>query len=470
MILMSETKIFDLIVVGTGAAASTVAWKCHSAGWNVAVIDSRPFGGTCALRGCDPKKVLVDVAEVMDSNKRMESKGITNSKSVKIQWPDLMHFKRSFTEPVPKEREEQFSKAGIVAFHGRARFIGQRTLKVDDSQTLDGRHILIATGAQPVKLNIPGEENLVKSDQFLELDTLPSKIVFVGGGYISFEFAHITARAGAKVTILHRGTRPLENFDPYLVNMLVQRTSELGVEVRLQTTVEGIESSKTKAKASNNHNSRFVVHFSDTANGKKYKIEADMVVHGAGRVPEIDDLDLATAGIEREGKRGVKVNEYLQSVSDPAVYAAGDAAASGGLPLTPVASYEGEIVATNLLEGNRTKTNYKGIPSVVFTIPPLASVGLQEEAAKKQGLQFKTNKADTSSWYSSKHVGEKYSGYKVLIEENNDRILGAHVLGPHAEEVINIFALAIRLGLKAGEIKQAIFAYPTNSSDISYML
>ncbi len=463
---MSDTKTFDLIVIGTGAAASTVAWKCHSAGWSVAIIDSRPFGGTCALRGCDPKKVLVGVAEVIDLNKRMESKGITNSKSVKIQWPDLMHFKRSFTEPVPKEREQQFSKAGIVSFHGMARFIGQRTVKVDNTQTLDGRHILIATGAQPVMLNIPGEENLVKSDQFLELDTLPSKIVFVGGGYISFEFAHIAARAGANVTILHRGTRPLEVFDPYLVDMLVQRTRELGIDVHLQTKVEGIESSK----ANNNHNSRFVVLSSDTANGKKYKIEADMVVHGAGRVPEIDDLDLVTAGIEHENKRGVKVNEYLQSVSDPAVYAAGDAAASGGLPLTPVASYEGEIVATNLLKGNQTKPNYKGIPSVVFTIPPLASVGLQEEAAKKQGLRFRTNKADTSSWYSSRRVGENYSGYKVLIEENTDRILGAHVLGHHAEEVINIFAIAIRLGLKAEDIRQAIFSYPTNSSDISYMI
>jgi glutathione reductase (NADPH) len=164
------------------------------------------------------------------------------------------------------------------------------------------------------------------------------------------------------------------------------------------------------------------------------------------------------------------VNEYLQSVSNPAVYAAGDAAESGGLPLTPIAAYEGEIVATNLLEGNHIKPNYRGVPSVVFTIPPLASVGLQEDAARKQGLHFRTNKANTSSWYSSRRVGENHSGYKVLIDEDNDLILGAQVLGPHAEEVINIFAIAIRLGLKAGEIKQAIFSYPTNSSDISYML
>ena len=460
----TNTKTFDLIVIGTGAAASTVAWKCHSAGWSVAVIDSRPFGGTCALRGCDPKKVLVSAAEVIDSNKRMEGKGITysNANATKIQWPDLMNFKRSFTNPVPKDREERFSKAGIVAFHGSAKFIDQRTVKVNDTFTLDGHHILIATGAQPMKLNIPGEENLIKSDQFMELNKLPSKIVFVGGGYISFEFAHIAARAGANVTILHRGTRPLNNFDPYLVDILVQRTSELGIDVHLQTKVEAIEDG--------NHDGRFVVHSSNITDGEKYRIDADMVVHGAGRVPEIDDLDLMAAGVERVENKGVQVNEYLQSVSNPAVYAAGDAAATKGLPLTAVATYEGEIVASNLLEGNHVKPDYKGIPSVVFTIPPLASVGLQEEAAKKEGLHFKTNKSNTSSWYSSRRLAENHSGYKIFIEEGTDRILGAHILGPHAEEVINIFALSIRLGIKVGDIKQSIFAYPTNSSDINYML
>ena len=180
-----------LIVIGTGVAASTVAWKCRSAGWSVAIVDSRPFGGTCALHGCDPKKVLVGAAEVIDWNRRMQGKGITDPNKLKIHWPDLMNFKRSFTE--------QFSKAGIIAFHGRAMFIGEKTVIVDDTHTLGGKHILIATGAQPMKLNIPGEDNICKSDQFLELNELPSNIVFVGGGYISFEFAHIAARAGAMV-------------------------------------------------------------------------------------------------------------------------------------------------------------------------------------------------------------------------------------------------------------------------------
>src|ERR671924_301533 len=145
-----------------------------------------------------------------------------------ISWQELMRFKRTFTEPVPKSREKSFQKAGIVTFNGRAVFTGSTSLKVEENESLEGRHILIATGAKPVKLNIPGEEYLITSDQFLELDKLPDRIVFVGGGYISFEFAHVAARAGVKtVTIIHRGKRPLNHFDPDLVDRLVQASRDL---------------------------------------------------------------------------------------------------------------------------------------------------------------------------------------------------------------------------------------------------
>lgn len=459
---------FDLIVIGTGVAASTVAYKCRSAGWTVAVIDSRPFGGTCALRGCDPKKVLVGAAEVIDINQRMKGKGIKFNGKNAINWRELMRFKRSFTEPVPESREKGFEKAGIATFHGKARFTGPTSLRVgEDNETIEGRHILIASGAKPMKLNIPVEEYITTSDQFLELDKLPERIVFVGGGYISFEFAHVAARAGVKaITIVHRGTRPLEKFDPDLVNMLVERTRKLGIDVLLQTEVKGIDKKKSSTPSK-----KFVVK-TVTRDGDKQKerlINADMIVHGAGRVPEIEDLDLERAGVKYE-KRGIKVNEHLQSISNSAVYAAGDCAASGGMPLTPVASYDGLVVADNLLNSNKTSTDYKGTPSVVFTIPPLASVGLLEEDALQRGLKFKANYSSTSGWYSSHRIGESHSGYKVLIEESSQRILGAHLLGPHADEVINIFAMAIRLDLNVNHLRKSIWAYPTNASDITYML
>jgi len=468
------TNTFNLIVIGTGVAASTVAWGCHSAGWKTAVIDSRPFGGTCALRGCDPKKVLVGVAELIDWNRRMQNKGLGDEvvRNLNINWPDLMHFKRTFTEPVPKNREESFSKAGIDTFHGKARFIGPNTISISDKKNnkehiIEGEKILIATGAKPTKLNIAGEENFVTSDQFLELDKLPNNILFIGGGYISFEFAHIAARCGSTVSILHRGRMPLAGFDPDLVNMLIKRTQEIGINVKLQSSVKKI--------VLKDNGRKFAVYIAssenDTNNTKESEfVETELVVHGAGRIPDTENLDLEAGGVERDMKGGVKVNEYLQSVSNDSVYAAGDVAATEGIPLTPVAGYEGQIVVQNLLNGKHSRPNYKGIPSVVFTIPPLASVGLQEHAARQLGLQFRTNFQDTSSWYSSRRIRESCSGYKVLIEETSNRILGAHVLGPHAEEVINIFALAIRLGLEADKIKQGIFTYPTNSYDTTYML
>lgn len=193
------------------------------------------------------------------------------------------------------------------------------------------------------------------------------------------------------------------------------------------------------------------------------------MVHGGGRVPEIDDLDLEAGGVERE-KRGVVVDDTLRSVSNPAVWAAGDAAATDGLPLTPVAAMEGITVAKNLLEDRGAKPDYEGTPAVVFTVPPLAAVGLGEEEARERELEFRVEHRDTADWYTSRRVGERHSGFKVLIEEESGRILGAHLLGHHAEEVINLFALAIRAGLTASDLKRVPWGYPTRASDIPYML
>ena len=449
------TREFDLIAIGTGSAASGVTSRCREAGWKVAIVDSRPFGGTCALRGCDPKKVLVGAAEAIDWTRRMKGMGI-HAAELQIDWPELMRFKRSFTEPVTKRREDDFAKAGIAAFHGRARFAGPTTVQVGE-ETLEGRYVVIAAGEAPADLGIPGAEHLTTSDQFLELNELPRRILFIGGGYIAFEFAHVAALAGSQVTVLHRDQRPLTLFDPDLVDQLVERTRELGIDLHLETEAIGIEKSSAQ----------LIVQA--MASGEKRTFQTDMVVHSAGRVPEISDLNLDAAGIEWE-KRGVRVNDFLQSVSIPAVYAAGDAAASGGLPLAPVASYEGLVVAANLLKGNHQKPNYLGIPSVVFTVPPLAAVGLSERGAREQNLKFRVKMEMTSTWYSSRRVAETYSGYKVLVEESTDRILGAHILGSEAGEVINLFALAIRSGMCATDLKHMLFAYPTSGSNMTRML
>ncbi len=446
---------FDLIVIGTGAAASGAAFKCRAAGWSVAIIDSRPYGGTCELRGCDPKKALVGAGALIDALRRMNGKGV-KTEEAHIDWAELMRFKRTFTDPVPQKREQGFQKAGIATFHGAARFTKPSSIEVG-SDVLEARYVLIATGAKPQPLDIPGETHLTTSEQFLELDSLPGRVLFIGGGYISFEFAHLSARAGAAVTILHRSERPLEKFDPDLVDRLLRKTRQLGIKVELQSGATRIEPK----------NGKFVVCAATTHGVREF--EAELVVHGAGRVADLDDLNLAAAGVQAD-KRGVKVNEFLQSVSNQAVYAAGDAADTGMPKLTPAAGYGGGIVAANLLKGNHRKVENVPVPTIAFTVPPLAAVGMNEDSAKKQGLRFRVHQEDTASWYSSRRVAEDCSGFKVLIDENTDRILGAHLLGPEADELINVFTLAMRANVSAETLQHTILAYPTHASDVSYML
>jgi glutathione reductase (NADPH) len=231
-------KSYDLVVIGTGTAASTAAMRCRAAGWRVAIVDHEPFGGTCALRGCDPKKVLVGATEAVDHARRLRGKGVAGEAS--IDWAALMAFKRTFTDPVPQSREKGFAENGIEAYHGRARFAGPRTVEVE-GETLESRFVLIAAGAVPARLGFAGERHLATSTDVLALERLPKRIAFVGGGYIAAELSHVAARAGAHVTVLQRGTRLLTPFDADLVAMLTGRSRALGIDVRLHTSVERVE-------------------------------------------------------------------------------------------------------------------------------------------------------------------------------------------------------------------------------------
>src|SRR5207247_2601346 len=281
---------FDLVVVGTGVT-SAVATRCREAGWTVAVIDSKPFGGTCALRGCVPKKILVGATEAVQAARDLAGHGV-RADGVTLAWPDLMRFKRSMVDPTPRRTEESWAKIGVEQFHGRARFVGSTMLALGDDR-------------------------------------------------------------------------------------LVKRPRERGMRVELNTEVRGLDAAGGSV----------VVH--GLQNGSERRFDADMAVHGAGRVPDIDDLDLDVAGVKRD-KRGVIVNQFLQSVSNPAVYAGGDAAANGP-QLTPKADHDALVLTENLLHGNHRTPNYEGFAPSVFTVPPLASTGLSEAAARARGPKVRVN-------------------------------------------------------------------------------
>lgn len=444
---------FDLVIVGSGTAAMVAAFRVRAAGWSVAIVDEKPYGGTCALRGCDPKKMLVAGAEVVEGTRRMQEHGVTGQ--VSIDWPELISFKKTFTDPVPDKHQQRYDEKGIATFRGRARFTGPNTLKITGID-VKARHILIASGAMPMCLGIPGEEHLIDNEAFLQLERLPARVVLVGGGYIAAEFSHIAARAGAAVTILQRGPRLLPQFEPELVGWLLEAFETIGVNVRTNTEVTAVESDRGS----------YIVHA--VSGGERGTAQADLVVHAAGRTPALDHLDLPAGGVAAERGRLV-LNEFLQSVSNPSVYAAGDAAQVGP-PLTPVSSHDAKVVAANLLNGNQSKPNYAGVPSVAFTLPPIASVGIGEAQAREAGLRFQLKTERASNWYTARRVAEHVYGYKTLVEEGTGRMLGAHLVGPHADEVINLFGLAIRHGLTADDLKSTMFAYPTGASDIGYMV
>jgi glutathione reductase (NADPH) len=443
---------YDVIVLGSGSAGYTVASKCREAGRRVALVEAREFGGTCPLRGCNPKKVLVNAAEIVRRAHDLKGKGIQEPSE--IHWPALIRFKRTLIDPMPDIVAKRLEKAQVDTFQGKARFVGENRLQVQN-QTLVGHHIFIGTGAIPRPLNLPGEEHILTSEGFLDLEHLPESIIFIGGGYISFEFAQVAALAGFRAVILQRSAQALKGFDQEMVARLVHLTRSMGIEVQVNMPVRAVEKA----------DQGFVVKAGRNG-GREFK--ADLLVHGAGRAPNIMDLQLEKAGVEHTSQ-GITVNDFLQTVSNPRIYAGGDAAATP-YPLTPTAYLHGRIAAQNILEGNSVKVDHTGIPSVVFTVPPLAAVGLQEVELEEKGLRYHKIFQDTSRWFSSKSIGLKEAWAKILIEKDSGRILGAHLMANHAEEMINVFALAMRLGLTMDDLKKVIWAYPTSISDIAYLL
>jgi glutathione reductase (NADPH) len=449
------TYDYDLVVIGAGMGGVAAADKCAAAGWRVAIVDALPYGGTCALRGCDPKKILRRGAEIIDSARLMRGKGI-DAADLSINWADLIKHKHGFTDPVPRNMEDRLSGNGVDTLHGQARFTHANTIAVD-GVSYEAAHFLIAAGARPRPLDFPGHDHLVDSTAFMDLPALPPRILFVGGGFISFEFAHIAARAGSQPVILDRGPRPLKAFDPDLVELLISRGADAGIELWRSTTITAMEKSGTS----------YLVGVQRS--GRPETVEFDLVVHGAGRVPDLAGLDLDAAGVEWD-ERGVRVAAHLQSTSNAAVYAAGDAANTAGMPLTPVAVFEGKVAASNMLNAATTVPDYAGVPTAVFTIPELTRVGMLEQEARARGVDVDVRYRATSGWYSNYRIGETTAATKVLVDRSTDKIVGAHLLGPEYGELINFLGLAMKLELTARQLKSMTAAYPTVGSDLGSIL
>ena len=448
---------FDVFVIGTGTAGKNVAKECVEEGLKVAIADNREFGGTCANRGCDPKKVLLGLTEILHRAEKLKGKGIT--KMPEMSWPDLMRFKKTFTDAVPAATENKLKELGIKMYHQSPKFLDENTLSVE-GKTVKAKKIVIATGNKALELPVPGSELAIISDDFLELEELPESMIFIGAGYIGMEFAHIAARCGVDVTVLDMEPRPLKMFDEDMVGYLQQASEDIGIKFIFNAQVSKLEKLRTNYRITANQD------------GKEISVKAKLVVNAAGRVPSIDELDLEKGKVDFS-KKGITVNEHLQSPANKNVYACGDVSASEGLPLTPLSSQEARIVAANILNKNkkRAKTvDFPPQPSVVFTLPNLASVGLNEKQAREKGYDFVVEKKNVPDWFNAKRINDDYYAYKTLVDKKTGLVLGAHLVSAEAGEMINMFVMAMCGRLDCETLKGMIFSYPSWAGDIKSMV
>ncbi len=450
-------RSFDLFVIGSGPSGGRVAMKCAESGLNVAIAESRMFGGNCALRGCNPKKVFVHAAEIVDAARRGNGK-LCNVGDIKIDWANLLKWKNTFTQPVPQSSVEKFKDAGITTIEGCPKFISENVLDVDGTH-FSAQNILIATGGKPAELDFEGSQYLTLSDQFMDLESLPRRVVFVGGGYISMEFATVARHADCDVTVLQRGERILTGFDAFTVEKLVEKAADIGIAIQCSVEVTGVKSLDDGS---------FEVSYQ--RDGEAQTVTADLVVHGAGRVPNLDGLDLEKGNVQFDRRKGVSVDEYLRSSSNPIVFAAGDCAATDKARLTPTANQQGFAIATTISQNAPQIPDYGPIPKVAFTVPPIAAVGLAETQASEAREDFSVESGDMSLWGSVRKVCESHAAYKIIICNKTDKILGAHIFGPAASEMINLFAVAMRGEMTARDLKSTLLAFPTFTSNIRQMV
>lgn len=449
---MSKQK-FDTILIGGGNAGFGVSSVLADAGHSIAFIEALDFGGVCPNRGCTPKKILVAAAHTLDQIERAPAHGISVGKP-SLDWGKLIDRKNEMISFIPDAMEGVAAKRGTV-FKGSAHFTGPTTIKVGDD-VLEGTNIIIATGSVPRPLPIPGAEHLITTDEVLSEKNQPGEVVFIGGGVVALEFSHVYARAGTKVTILEVMPQLLPRMDAGVVARLSEDCERLGINIHTGVQVSTIEESDEK----------FTVTYEK--DGTTHTVKADRVVNGAGRIANTAGLGLEAAGIE-ENRGQIAVHPHLQSVSNPAVWVAGDALA-GAPQLSPLATYEGQIVGRNIRDGAKEAPDYFALPSAVYTVPSLATVGMTEEEARDKIGDLNVIENDMTGWFSGKSYAENVAWAKVLVDRAEDRIVGAHMIGHNADDLIHVFSFAMKFGIRASDVKNSAFAYPSFSSDIKNLL
>jgi glutathione reductase (NADPH) len=451
-------KRHDIVIIGGGNAGFGVSQIAHPAGKNIAFVESAEFGGTCPNRGCTPKKVLVAAAQALHEIEIAGTHGIDVGKA-KLDWAKLIDRKSAMIDFIPGAMEDTANKRGTV-YKGSARFSSPNSIEVSTETgqviQIEADSFVIATGSITRPLTIPGAELMITSDDVLSERQQPDEIVFIGGGVIAMEFSHVYARAGSKVTILEMMPQLLPRLDTDAVAQLRAESERVGITVETSVDVRAVE------KNGNRFQVRYVI------DGIEKTIEADRVINGTGRIANVGKLDLDAGNIQHDGIR-IEVDPHLRSVSNPAVWVAGDALVNSA-QLSPVATYEGRIVGENIVNDANKFPDYTVMPSAVYTVPALSSVGLTEAEAEQSGTDYEVHTSNMAEWLSARFYAETVAWAKIIVAKKDRKILGAHIIGHHGEELIHLFSLAMRHGISADELGGEMFAFPTFAADLKSMM
>ncbi|WP_416669184.1 glutathione-disulfide reductase [Egbenema bharatensis] len=439
---------YDLLVIGGGSGGLAAAKRAAQHGVRVAIVEQKHWGGTCVNRGCIPKKLMVYASDVAHQVKLARSYGWQIQ--AEFNWSDFVQARDRELERLRQVHETSLSKAGVDRIQGHACFVDAHTVQVED-QTIQADKILIAVGGKPILPDIEGIEHTITSRDIFHLPRLPERLVIVGGGYIGVEFASMMRGFGCEVAILNRESCILPGFDGDLTQTLRDALRQRGINSLCDTTATAIQKGANGLEL--------------TLSGEESgSLVADVVLCAVGRSPNLEGLRLEQAEVEFSQK-AIEVDDYY-CTNQPNIYAIGDC--SSRLPLTPVAIAEGHAVADTLFGGQRRQIEYDSIPSAVFARPEAAAVGMTESKAKEQfgDEQIICDRTEFRPLVYSLSESPEMTMMKFVIHKKTDRVLGLHIVGEHAAEMIQGAALAMQNGMTKQAFSNLIGIHPTSAEEL----
>lgn len=444
---------FDLFVIGGGSGGVRASRLAAQKGARVAIAEEYGFGGTCVIRGCIPKKLLVYASHFGEDFEDAAGFGWTVPER-QFDWNVLIGNKNKEIARIEGVYHEAVERAGAEVFLERAEFDDAHTIHLEKSgRRVTAERFLIATGGRPSR-NIgsaPGAEHCITSDEAFQLEDFPRRIVIAGGGYIAVEFAHIFHGLGAEVTLVYRGPKILRGFDEDMRDALTKSSEARGIRVVLDRVFAKVEKSGNEVFA-----------FTD----KNEMLEADQVMLAIGRAPNTDGMGLERIGIEI-GKRGqIKVDEFSRS-SLPHIYAVGDV--TDRLALTPVAIHEAMAFVRTVFDNDPTPVDHVNVPTAVFSQPEIGTVGLSEAAALARGFAIDVYKANFRPLKNTLSGRGERALFKLVVDAKTDRVLGCHLFGLEASEIIQFVAVAMKMGATKASFDATVALHPSLAEELVTM-